>query len=122
MAKAKRYKRKYTIGTAFFLILLLVAIVGALPTVSDYYQIVWLILGIAGAIVAILNIQVREEVSFLIATTALLVIVIAFLAVPSVKYVMEPIIGTFLTNLAIGFGVAGFVVAIGLIAKLGLEK
>lgn len=108
-------------GTAFFLILLLIAIVGALPTVSNYYQIMWLILGIAGAIVAILNIQVREEVSFLIATTSLLVIIIAFLAVPSLSGI-GLIIKDFLTNLAVGFGVAGFVVAVGLIAKLGLEK
>ena len=108
-------------GTAFFLIMLFVAILGSIPMISDYYQYIWLILGIAGAIVAIINIQVREEISFLIATTSLLVIIITFLAVPSLSGIGS-MIEDFLTNLAVGFGVAGFVVAIGLITKLGLEK
>ncbi|MFH0929501.1 MAG: hypothetical protein V1818_04085 [Candidatus Aenigmatarchaeota archaeon] len=117
MAKAK--KRKYTAGTFWFLAIFIVSILG---TFLPNTMILWLILGISGAIVAYENIQRKEETSFLIAISSILIIIVMFLLFPMFSGVDMSLIGDFLLNLGVAFGVAGFVVSLGLITRLGLEK
>lgn len=114
-------KRKYTIATVLFLGIIVFSVIGAFPLFIDQ-TIVWMIVGICGALVAIENIKRNEENSFLIGTTGLLVIVIAMLTIPHFSSVLSNELMRFLVNLAFAFGIAGFVVALGLITRLGLEK
>lgn len=116
----KKSKNKYTIGTAGFLAILIISMLGSV--ISIHTTILWLVLAICGAIVAIQNIQIKEENSFLIGTIALIVVITAILIIPEFSSVSISPIGSFLINLVVGFGVAGFVVALGLISRLGLEK
>ncbi|MBN2202939.1 MAG: hypothetical protein JW700_02035 [Candidatus Aenigmarchaeota archaeon] len=117
MAKAK--KKKYTAGTFWFLAIFVVSILGTfLPNTT----IIWLILGISGAIVAYENIQRKEETSFLIAISSMIIIIVMFLSFPSFCGYEIPIANDFLLNLGVAFGVAGFVVSLGLITRVGLEK
>ena len=112
-------KKKYTTGTVWFLAILIISVIGI--GIANK-TIIWLILGICGAIVAYKNIQNKEENSFLIGTSALLIVIMMFLLIPQFYKISWSLAGDFLINLAIGFGVAGFVVALGLISRLGLEK
>jgi hypothetical protein len=112
-------KAKYDLATVLFIGIIIVSVIGAVMPINK--GIVWLILGICGAVVAIQNIQIKEEVSFLIATTALILILSAFLLIVEFRYVSYNFSSLFL-NLIVGFGVAGFIVALGLISRLGLEK
>jgi len=112
-------KKKYTIGTAWFLAILIISFIGIVIPVNK--TIIWLILGICGAIVAYKNIQKREENSFLIGTSALLIVIMMFLLIPEFYKIALSFLGDFLINLGIAFGVAGFVVALGLISRLGVE-
>lgn len=116
----KKSKNKYTIGTAGFLAILIISVLGSV--IPIHTTILWLILAICGAIVAIQNIQIKEENSFLIGTATLIVVIIAILIIPEFGSVSLSPIGSFLVNLVVGFGVAGFVVALGLISRLGLER
>ncbi|MFQ6020691.1 MAG: hypothetical protein ACE5J4_01560 [Candidatus Aenigmatarchaeota archaeon] len=120
MAKAKR---KYTIGTAWFIAILIIAVIGATETLAPYTNYVWLILGISGAAIAILNIQVKEEISFLIGSTALIVLIIAFLLVPTISDLTVSIfeLKTFLINLVVSIGIASFIISLAMIAKIGIE-
>jgi len=121
MPKArKRSKKKYTTGTVWFLAILIVSLIGIVIPVNK--MVIWLILGICGAIVAYKNIQRKEENSFLIGTSALLLIIMMILLIPDFYKIALSFVGDFLINLGIAFGVAGFVVALGLISRLGLEK
>lgn len=112
-------KKKYTTRTIWFLAILLISLIGIVIPVNK--MIIWLILGICGAIVAYENIQKKEENSFLIGTSALLIVIMMFLLIPEFYRIAMSFLGDFLINLGIAFGVAGFVVALGLISRLGLE-
>ncbi|MFH1229848.1 MAG: hypothetical protein V1678_05515 [Candidatus Aenigmatarchaeota archaeon] len=112
-------KAKYDLATVFFLGIILVSIAGSLFQASKV--IIWLLVGICGAMVAIQNIKIKEEKLFLIGTTALLVVMTALLVIPEFRYELSSV-STLLMNLMVGFGVAGFIVALGLISRLGLEK
>jgi uncharacterized membrane protein YuzA (DUF378 family) len=112
-------KKKYTVGTFWFLAIIAVSLIGVATPTSK--AIVWLIIGICGAIVAYKNIKKKEEVSFLIATSSLLIVIMMLLVVPDFCCSMMTILKDFLTNLGVGFGVAGFVVALGLISRVGLD-
>jgi len=124
MAKRKRSRAKkskfhrYTMGTVWFLAILFLSAIGASPRLINI-QIIWLLLMVCGAIVAIYNIRKQEEIPFLIASVTLIVIVIC-MQVSS--FTVLSIIDMFVFNLGIAFGTAAFVVALALIAKLGLDK
>lgn len=112
-------KKKYTAGTFWFLAIFAVSILGVfLPNTT----VVWLVLAISGAIVAYENIQKREEISFLTGISSMVIIIILFLLFPMFAGRDIPLLADFLLNLGVAFGVAGFVVALGLITRLGLEK
>ena len=113
-------KQKYDLATIFFIGIILVSAIGALVDIDK--MILWLVLGICGAIVAIQNIQIKEENSFLVGTIGVVVILTAFLVIPEFRYVLNSPVSTFLFNLLVGFGVAGLIVALGLVSRLGLEK
>jgi hypothetical protein len=113
-------KAKYDMATIFFLGIIIISVIGAVLPINR--GIIWLVLGVCGAIVAIQNIQVKEENSFLIASTALILILTAFLLIPEFGAISYSPIGTLFVNLIVGFGIAGFIVALGLISRLGLEK
>jgi hypothetical protein len=113
-------KAKYDLATIFFIGIIIISIIGAAMPINR--GIIWLILGICGAIVAIQNIQIKEENSFLISTSALIIILTAFLLIPEFGMISNSAIGTLFVNLIVGFGIAGFIVALGLISRLGLER
>ena len=113
-------KSNYDMATVFFVGIIVVSAVGAF--VQGLQGLVWLVVGICGAMVAIQNIQIKEENSFLLGTIALVTILTAFLVIPEFRFTLSSEIGTFFFNLIVGFGVAGFIVALGLIARLGLKK
>ena len=85
-------------------------------------EIIWLLIGIFGAVVAIQNIQIKEENSFLIATSALIIVLTAFLLIPGLGAITNYPIDVLFINLIVGFGIAAFIVAFGLMSRLGLEK
>lgn len=122
---AKKSKKiipgKYNMGTIWFLTLILIAVVGATPSIVNR-EIIWMLVGICGAMVAIENIQKQEEISFLVGTSAVLVVVISLMTIPQLSVMTVSTVGYFLVNIAFGFGIAAFSVAMGLIARLGLEK
>jgi hypothetical protein len=119
MPKNKKAKKKYNTGTFWFLAIIVVSIIGAATTGSR--AIVWSIIGICGAIVAYKNIQKREEMSFLIASSSLLIVMMAFMLISDFQGAMFPLLRGFLINIMVGFGVADFVVALGLLSKICLD-
>ena len=126
MAKSRRSRssrvrskgHKYTMGTIWFLAIIVLGLIGSFPSMLNR-EILWLLLMVCGAIVAMHNVRKDEELTFLVATTSLLVILVC-MKVAAVSIV--PFVDLFVYNIAIGFGTAAFVVALALIAKLGLEK
>lgn len=104
-------KTKYGSGTAWFLAILVISVIGAFVSVST--TLLWLVLGVCGAVVAILNIRVSEEKEYLHGVVALLLITIAFAPILPISE-----LSNFLMNLSVGFGVAGFVIALSHIARI----
>ncbi len=124
MAKKKaKIKMRFDWKVFWFLLLLVFAALGTIPQFTNYISIgvVWLVLGILGAIVALLDVRRREEYSFLLGTIGLMIIVVAFTVIPEFA-AATGVLGDFLINLGIGFGSAGLVVALSLIARIGLRK
>lgn len=103
-------------GTIWFLGILIVSAVAVFSDIEPTTAA--LVLGIFGAIVAILNITAEEETKYLVATTALIVIIMTWRAYMN----LPDVLSLFLHYLVIGFSVSGFVVALALIAKLGLTR
>ena len=93
-----------------------------LAAVSVYVEIdasvTYIILGFLGAIVAILNIRKSEEQPFLLATVALMVMTTVVYGLPIMPYQ----IGEFLVRISVSFGIAGLIVALGLIVKIVWER
>lgn len=113
-------KVDYDLASVFFVGIIVISIIGVIVPINS--GIMWLILAICGAIVAIQNIQIKEENSFLIGTAALVIVLTAFLLVPQFGAMSESPIGTLFANLIVGFGTAGFIVALGLISRLGIDR
>lgn len=114
-----RKKKKYSAGTFWFLAIIAFSLIGVATTTSK--TMIWSIIGICGAIVAYKNIKKREEVSFLIAASSLLIVIMMTLLVPDFQGAVFPLLRDFLINLGVGFSVAGFVVALGLISRVCLD-
>ena len=113
----KKKKIKPNMGTAWFLAIILIAILAAYFSTAIEQYILYLILAICGAMVAAYNITIKEENQFLLATAALIIVSNAFMLMS-----IDSIIKEFLSNLVVGIGVAGFIVAISLIFKLSIDK
>jgi hypothetical protein len=116
-----RYRTTFKLeaGTAWFLAILLISAIAALWTFN--MALTALVLGICGAAVAILNIRTDEERDFLIGVIGLTVVLFALINIPEVL-ALSTAVKAFFVNLIIGFGVAGFIVALSLIAKLGINR
>lgn len=107
-------------GTAWFLAIIIISALAVVFPVDN--TILWLILGICGAVVAIMNIKVREQIPFLVGVASLTVIIASLFIIPAFSPVAQSQLGKFLANLIIAFGVSGFIVALGVISKIELGK
>jgi len=118
-----KIRKTHLPGTLWFIATLIIGFLGATIPFAQYKTLIWVILGISGAAIAILNIKVKEEVTFLVGTIALIVVVIAFTVIQEISQVTSGLVDfrLFLVNYAIAFGIAGFVVSLALMAKIGLE-
>lgn len=114
-------KFKLNAGAIWFLAILVVSIVAAFQTILTT-TVVWLILGICGAMVAIYKIKIAEEKSFLIAVTALYVMVVSWFIITIISTAIPLVVYSILVNLLIGLGAAGFIVAFGFIFRIAIEK
>ena len=122
--RARRVKKSILdFKTAWFLFLLIFAAFGSIPEFVAFLSIelVWLILGLLGAVVALIDVRRSEEQAFLLGTIGLMIIIVALTVIPNFIQVTG-ILGDFLVNLGVGFGSAGLVVALSLIARIGLNK
>ncbi len=113
--KQKVKEQSFTVGTIAFVAIFLLAYAALYAETMTHTAII-LLLAILGIIVAIFNVTVRQETDFLIAVTALNVILISWYQLLGDLPVMAK---TFLTNLAVAFGAAGLVIALALIIQLG---
>src|SRR3989304_10368759 len=122
MLKFKTTKA-HAIHALWFLAAIIISALAALNVIPLDDNTLWIILGISGVGIAILNIKVQEEVTFLIGVTTLIVIIAAFVLIPETTAVLTSVIDfkAFLVNLAVVFGFAGLIVAFSLISKIGLE-
>lgn len=114
MAKAK--KQKLSLGTIAFLAIFVIAYLMAAYPITDISAI--LLLAILGAVVGIFNITGKEEMNFLIAITALNVIIVTWISTVSMVVMLKD----FLSYLAVGFGVAGLIIALAVVIRLGSTK
>ena len=115
--------KAHAIHAIWFIAAIVTSALAALGIIPLDPSIVWLILGISGVGIAILNIQVKEEVTFLVGVTAMLIVIVAFMLIPGTSGMFStiPEFGKFLVNLAVVFGFGGLIVALALISKIGLE-
>ena len=124
MVKFKTTKA-HAVHALWFIAALIISALAALNVLPLDANTIWIILGISGVGIAILNIQVKEEVTFLVGVTALIVVIAAFILIPEAISVLsqQSVIDfkSFLVNLAVVFGFAGLIVALSLISKIGLE-
>ena len=74
-----------------------------------------LLLGLTGAYLAVYNIRKNEETAFLLGVIGLSIVVL--LLTTFVK--MPEFFSLFLANIAVAFGVGGFIVSLGLILRTG---
>ncbi len=103
-----------TVGTIAFVAIFLLAYAGIYAS-QEMQTLIVLLLAILGVIVAIFNITLKEETNFLIAVTALNVILISWYTLLGLPGIAK----AFLTNLAVAFGAAGLVIALAVIIQLG---
>ena len=113
-------KSKYDLATIFFIGIIIFSAIGAIAPITT--GIIWLIIAICGAMVAIQNIRISEENPFLIGVIALVTILTPFLMIPDFRNALGSHLFVFFYNLMVGFGVAGFIVAIGVVSRLSLKK
>ena len=111
------------IHALWFIAAILISALAALNILPLDSNTTWVILGISGVGIAILNIQVREEVTFLVGVSTLVIIIAAFVLIPETTSVLSSAIDfrSFLINLAVVFGFGGLIVALALISKIGFE-
>ncbi len=121
MAK-KRMSIRVNAGTAWFLAILLIAAIAAVMQGAVSENIIWLVLAICGAMVAVYNIRLDEENSFLVSIAALFIVLISWSLTGIFGQLQNEMLFNFLINLMVGLGVAGFIVAIASIFKIAIEK
>ena len=110
-------KSKFNQGTIWFLAILVISFAAAIYPIEPAYY-VYIILAIAGALVAIVNIQVKEEKDYLLGIIGLIVTVMGIAPVAG----MNEMLYKFLINLVVGFGVAGFIIAVSMISKVSITR
>src|SRR3989344_5869685 len=110
MVKFKTTKA-HAVHALWFLAAIIISALAALNILPLDANTLWIILGISGVGIAILNIQVKEEVTFLVGVTALILVIAAFVLIPETTSVISSIVDfkAFLVNLAVVFGFAGLI-------------
>lgn len=111
--KTREERSNFTVGTVAFVIIFLLAYASLYVEASMQTAII-LLLAILGVIVAIFNVTIKEEISFLVSVTALNVILISWHQLLGLPEMAK----AFLTNLAVAFGAAGLVIALAVIIQL----
>ena len=114
-AKTRSYDIRKLGNIALVVIFLLAAVSIYVPLDA---AATYAVLGVLGAVIAILNIKKAEEQPFLLAVIALMVLATVVFAIPG----MPTEIGEFLVRISIPFGIAGLIVALGLIVKIVWER
>jgi len=118
MARKKKTSIVPNLGTACFLGLIVVAIIASFGSLAISTDVIWLVLGILGALVAIYNITKEEEMHFLMATAGLIVVFLGMVQLGSIDGMLK----SFFEYMTMGLGVAGFIVGFSLIIKMSLDK
>ncbi len=114
--QAAKPRMRISFGTLAFIGMFVVAY--AAFWMQSYAAEMLLLEGVLGMAMAIFNIKKSEEKDFLIGITGFLV---AVLVLSSILGYMS-ILSTFLTYLAVGFGVAGLITALYMIIRLGHDE
>ncbi len=112
----KKQRFAITFGSMAFIAIFLVAYLALLFPVNATALI--LLLSVLGIAVGIFNIRAEEERDFPLSITALNVIIIAWLITIDMPLALR----TFLTNLAVAFGVAGIIIALAVIIRTGSTR
>ncbi len=115
-SKTTKSKMRVSFGTLAFLGIFIVAY--AANWMQSYASETLLLAGLLGMVVAIFNIRKNEEKDFLVAITAFLVAVLVLSLI--LGYIS--LLSTFLTYLAVGFGVSGMITAFYMIIRLGYNE
>jgi len=122
MAKRRKHavrKNHFSSATGWFAAILIIAAVASFIKLDSMMEMyVTYILAIAGAIVAMINIRIAEEKMFLISVAALVIINMGLVGM---GFITNSMLEAFLGYLSLAFGVAGFIVALAVIAKLGID-
>lgn len=123
MVAMAKQRSRLTLGTVGLAGVFLMAYLLTFPNFQGDVSLT-LILALAGAAIAIFNIRIKEQQSFLRAITALNVIIISWLIASQMWEASTALQASnvFLANLAVGFGVAGFIVAMAEVIQLGAKK
>jgi len=118
-------KQGAELAPAIFFAIVIVSFIGAWVTstsgVTVIQFVVWLILVVFGATVSVLMVQSKEEVSFLIGSSSLLILIAIFVLIPDISSVMPQIVKSFLLNLAVAFGIASFIASLTLIGTISKD-
>lgn len=113
--QAVKPKIKVSFGMIAFVLLFVVAY--AAFWAQTYAAETLLLEGLLGMAVAIFNIRKNEERDFLIGVSGFLIAVLALSFI--IGYVS--LLSSFMTYLAVGFGVAGIITSLYMIIRLGYE-
>jgi hypothetical protein len=114
--------KAHMIHALWFIAAIVISALAALKIIPLDANTIWIILGISGVGIAVLNIQVKEEVTYLVGVTALVIIIAAFILIPDTTGLLSSNdFKSFLINLLVVFGFSGLIVGLALISKIGLE-
>ncbi|HLC51078.1 MAG TPA: hypothetical protein VJH90_01755 [archaeon] len=113
---AKKQNRGFNLGRAWFVLVLLIAVVASVIPFNQ--MLVYLVLAVAGASIAIVNVRIVEEQHFLLAIAAFTVICLSVIMLDIASGNLEIL----LKNLVAAFGTTGFVIAVAQISKISLNK
>lgn len=112
----KKTKLKYSSATGWFAAILLISAVAAFIEMDAV--ILGYVLAIAGAMIAIVNIRIAEESSYLSGIVALVVIDMFFNMTNSIS---SEILMNFINNMSFAFGVAGLIISLAVIFKVSID-
>jgi hypothetical protein len=88
-------------------------VVAAAAAYMPFPPVDYLLLALLGAYMALRNVQVGEETEYITGVVGLVLVDFVLAAL------VPDLLARFLTNLTVGFGAAGMLIALGLLVKLG---
>jgi hypothetical protein len=106
-------------GSLSFLAILIAAAVFSLFSIpEEFAQWPILVMGLLGAIIAIDNITKSEELQFMVASITIMLVSLLLTTI----MIIPDAVRLFVAYLSFAFGIAGFIVALGAVLKLGWTK